>query len=55
MRRFPSRSIRVVSFEAGTPCLSRFTFGSLQVSGMPTDVEHYVRRRRSSAGVGNDC
>ena len=49
MRRFPTRSIRVVSFEDGSPCLSRFTFGSLQVTGMPTDVEHFVRRRRSSA------
>jgi len=49
MRSSPSRSVRAVSFECGTPTLSRYTFGSLQVTGMPTDVVHYVKRRRSSA------
>ena len=28
----------------------RFTFGSLAVAGVPVDVEHYVRRRRSRIG-----
>ena len=49
MRRTPTRTIRVASFEGGSPCLSRYTFGSLAVTGMPTDVEHFVKRRRSSA------
>ena len=43
------RTTRRVSFEAGTPSFSRFTFGSLQVAGTPADVVHYVKRRRSSA------
>lgn len=55
MRRFLTRTTRRISFAASTPVLSRYTFGSLQVTGMPADVEHFVRRRRSSAGVGNDC
>lgn len=49
MRRAPTRTVRAVSFEAGSPTFSRFTFGSLQVSGTPTDVVHYIKRRRSSA------
>ena len=43
------RTTQRVSFEAGSPCFSRYTFGSLQVTGMPTDVIHFVKRRRSSA------
>lgn len=50
MRRNPTRTVRrVVSFDGGKPCFSRFTFGSLQTVGLPTDAEHFVRRRRSSA------
>ena len=49
MRVQPRRTTRRVSFEAGSPTFSRYTFGSLQVTGMPTDVIHYVKRRRSSA------
>ena len=48
-RRTPTRCVRAISFEGGSPCFSRYTFGSLQVTGMPQDVEHFVRRRRSSA------
>ena len=49
MRRTPTRTVRAISFEGGIPCFSRYTFGSLRVSGVPADVEHFVRRRRSSA------
>ena len=49
MRRNPTRTVRAISFDRGNPCFNRFTFGSLQVCGMPQDVEHFVRRRRSSA------
>lgn len=49
MRRTPTRTVRVVSFDCGTPCRTRFTFGALQVAGVPEDVRHYVRRRRTSA------
>ena len=49
MRRNPTRTVRAVAFDGGSPCFSRFTFGSLQATGMPQDVEHFVRRRRSSA------
>jgi hypothetical protein len=49
MRRTPTRSVRAISFSGGSPVLSRYTFGSLRVAGVPTDVEHFVKRRRSSA------
>ena len=47
MQRAPRRT--VPSFQVLTPQLSRFTFGSMGVVGIPDDVQHYVRRRRSSA------
>ena len=51
MRRAFTRSVRAVSFTDGTPSISRFTFGSLGVAGVPTDVVHYIKRRRSSAAA----
>jgi len=48
-RRNPSRSVRVVSFDCGSPCFSRHTFGSLRVHGVPAELKHFVRQRRSSA------
>jgi hypothetical protein len=49
MRRTPTRTVRTISFAASTPVLSRHTFGTLRVAGVPADVEHFVKRRRSSA------
>ena len=49
MRRTPTRTVRAIAFDGGSPTFSRYTFGSLQVTGMPQDVEHFVRRRLSSA------
>lgn len=49
MRRTPTRSVRAISFSGGSPVLSRYTFGSLRVAGVPADVEHFVKRRRSSS------
>ena len=47
MQRAPRRTVR--TFDVLTPQLSRYTFGSLGVVGIPDDVRHYVRRRRSTA------
>lgn len=44
--RYTRSTVR--SFGGSRPLTPRFTFGSLAVAGVPTDVQHYVRRRRAN-------
>lgn len=49
MRTQPRRTVRAVSFEGGSPCFRRYTFGTLGSTSAVTEVIHGITRRRASA------